>query len=133
MSNAPYPCPLGRNTALLRPIALWSLDTFGDDSPVLIGVDLGHPKVSFHPVFLDVDDPVDNLADFIAPETWDVVVVVAEARDVSSHRSHGLIAHAVDRAGETATELDQYCGQRRPLRSFGGRLHDACLELLGIW
>ena len=133
MSSTPYPCPLGRNTALLRPIALWSLDTFGDDAPLLIGVDLGHPKVSFHPVFLDEDDPVDNLADLIAPDTWDVIVVLAPARSVSSQRSQGVIAHVVDRAGQTATELDQSCGQRRPLRSFGGRLHAACLELLGIW
>ena len=133
MPHASYPCPLGQNTALLRPIALWSLDTFGDDAPVLVGVDLGHPKVSFHPIFLEFDDPIDTMAGLIAPDTWDVIVVIADALDVSARQIEGVIAHAVDRWGNTATEIDQYCGQRRPLRAVGGRLHDACLELLGIW
>lgn len=137
MSDNPYPdalpCPLWTHTALLRPIALWSLDTFGDDPPMLIGVEFGSSRVRFHPVFLDPEDPIDTMADLIAPDEWDVLAVVANAYDVSAQRTHGVIAHAVDRAGRAATELDQPCGQRRPLRSFGGRLHDACLEMLGVW
>lgn len=96
---------------------------------MLIGVVLDAANVRFHPVELGEDDPIDDLADLAAPDPWDVLVVVAATSDVDSHMRHGTIAHAVDRLGGSATELDESCGRRRSLRAHGGRLHDACLEL----
>jgi hypothetical protein len=125
------PCPLSVYSGLLRPLASWCLDTFGEGPPMLVGVVLDAANVRFQPVELGEDDPLDDLADLAAPEPWDVLVVIAATADVDAHMRRGTVAHAVDRHGGSATELDEWCGRRRSLRARGGRLHDACLELFG--
>ena len=72
---------------------------------------------------------VDDLSDLAAPEPWDVIVVVAETAEIESVTHPGTVAHAVDRQGSSATELDEWCGRRRSLRLVRGRLHDACLDV----
>ena len=133
MSNGAYPCPLSAHSALLRPVAMWLLDTFGDGPPMLVGVEFTSPKVKFHPVRLHASDPLDTMAGLTAPDSWDVVGVVVEARDALGRSHAGVVAHCVDREGRSATELDEACGRRRALRTVRGRLHDACLELLFGW
>lgn len=112
---------------------MWLLDTFGDGPPMLVGVEFGHPKVRFHPVRLDPDDPLDTMAGLAAPDSWDVLGVVVEASDALGRAHAGAVAHCVDREGMSATELDESCGRRRSLRAVRGRLHDACMELLHGW
>ena len=124
------PCPLSTHTALLRPIARWSLDTFGGDPPMLVGVSLANPKALFHPISLDPFDPVTSIDQLVAPTSWDLVVVIVEALETGSEVRDGIVAHAVDRAGRSATELDDWCGRRRALRSRHGRLHKAAVQLL---
>ena len=123
------PCPFSAYAGLLRPLATWCLDTFGGGPPMLIGIVLGEENVRFQPVELGPDDPVDDLADLAAPEPWDVIVVVAETAEIESVPQPGTVAHAVDRHGSSATELDEWCGRRRSLRLVRGRLHDACLDV----
>lgn len=123
------PCPLPAYSSLLQPLASWCLDTFGEGPPVLVGVELGSPSVLFHPVELDDDDPIDHLADLAAPDRWDVLVFVADTGQLDDNMRRGTVAHAVDRLGCSATELDETCGRRRSLRHGRGRLHDACLEV----
>ncbi|MDW3177920.1 MAG: hypothetical protein R8J94_11070 [Acidimicrobiia bacterium] len=123
------PCPLSAYAALLQPLANWCLDTFGDGPPMLIGVVLGDAKVHFHPVELDDEHPIDDLADLAAPDRWDVLVVVAPTAEIDCRVGRGTVAHAVDRFGASATELDEPCGRRRALRLVRGTLHDACIEL----
>lgn len=121
---------------------MWLLDTFGDGqpdvvgnhgAPMLVGVELGSPKVAFHPVLLDLMDPIDTMAGLVAPDSWDVVGVVLDAWDGLGRSHTGRLAHCVDRDGRSATELDEWCGRRRSLRAVHGRLHDACMELLHGW
>ncbi len=120
--------PLAPNLSVLRPLALWCLDTFGEDAPMLVGIQLADEHVRFHPVQLS-DDPLDDLAGLAAPSDWDVAVVVAHTETINSQRLSGTIAHAVDRFGSCATELDDDCGRRRSLRTVRGSLHSACLTL----
>lgn len=96
---------------------------------MLIGVEFASPHVQFHPVYLDEEDPLDTLVGLIAPRSWDVLAVVVEAYDTFGRVSSGVVSHCVDREGRSATELDEWCGRRRSLRTFRGRLHDACTEL----
>ena len=127
MSNCESsPCQLSTHSSLLRPVAQWCLDTFGDDAPMLIGVAMGPDKVSFHPVQLSCDDPLTDLAGLAAPIDWDVVVAVVPTRDVDAPYGDGILAHSADRHGASATEIDDWCGHRRPLRSARGRLHALC-------
>jgi hypothetical protein len=123
------PCPLPTYSSLLRPLALWCLDTFGEGPPMLIGVTLGNENVHFQPVELHEADPIDDLSGLVAPEPWDVVVVVAPTDEIDLERHSGTVAHAVDRLGWSATELDEWCGRRRSLRTFRGRLHNACVKV----
>ena len=109
------------------------LDTFGDDPPMLVGVELASPNVSFHPVYLDEDDPIDTMAGLVAPDSWDLLAVVVEAFDTFGRVSSGVVSHCIDRDGRSATELDEWCGRRRSLRTFNGRLHEACKEVLIPW
>ncbi len=136
MSDNPYshplPCPLWTHTALLRPVAVWTLDSFGEDPPMLVGVELATPSVKFHPVYLDEADPLDTMSGLVAPDSWDLLSVVVEAHDAGGRLHNGVLAHVIDRAGRSATELDEWCGRRRSLRAFNGRLHDACTELFEI-
>lgn len=132
MSYPTLPCKLSANASLLRPIALWSLDTFEQNTPVLIGVEFTSPKISFHPVVLAESNPFDTLAGLLAPPTWDVLVVVIDGFDLVSRVRSGVIAHCVDRSGQSATEMDDRCGRRRSLYSSGGILHTACLEIFGF-
>ena len=120
------PCQLSAHSSLLRPVALWCLDTFGDDAPMLVGVGMGPDNVHFHPVQLSPDDPLADLAGLTAPDDWDVVVAVVPTRDTDAPYGDGVLAHAVDRFGASATEIDDWCGHRRPLRSARGRLHSLC-------
>jgi hypothetical protein len=122
------PCPFPTYSSLLRPLALWCLDTFGEGPPMLIGVSLGGMAAHFQPIELCDEDPVDDMADLLAPDRWDVLVVVAPTEAGSEIRG-GTVAHAVDRFGASATELDDFCGRRRSLRMLRGRLHEACLEV----
>ena len=96
---------------------------------MLVGVVLGDAKVQFHAVELAEADPIDDLADLAAPDPWDVLVVVASTAEIDGRLGHGIIAHAVDRFGASATELDESCGRRRTLRLVRGALHDACVEV----
>lgn len=123
------PCPFPAYAPLLRPLAAWCLDTFGEGPPMLVGVILGEVNVRFQPVELRESDPIDELADLAAPDPWDVVVVVADTTDLEIDLRRGTVAHAVDRLGASATELDEWCGRRRSLRVLHGRLHDACVEV----
>lgn len=123
------PCPLSVYSGLLQPLASWCLDTFGEGPPVLVGVVLGDANVRFHAVELDEADPIDDLADLAAPDPWDVLVVVASTVTMNGTPGRGIVAHAVDRFGASATELDESCGRRRTLRLVRGVLHDVCLEL----
>ena len=125
------PCHSASNASLLRPIALWTLDVFGDDSPMLVGVSFAEPKVEFEPVFLDPFKPFVSLAELIAPPTWDALTVVVDAQDITGNLGDAIIAHTVDLAGRSATEADLYCGRRTTLRTLQGRLHTACLDLFG--
>ena len=121
--------PLAPNLSVLRPLALWCLDTFGDDAPMLIGIGFDDEQVYFHPVELSIHDPLGDLAGLAAPSDWDVLVVVAEVRTLDGPRLGGTIAHAVDRLGGCATELDDGCGHRRSLRALRGSLHATCSAL----
>jgi len=96
---------------------------------MLVGVELGDPNVQFHAVELDDFDPIDDLADLAAPDSWDLVVVVAPTTETGDRIGLGTVAHATDRSGASATELDEACGRRRSLRLVRGALHDACVEL----
>ncbi len=127
-----YPCPLWNHNRLLRPIAVWSLDTFGGEPPILIGCTLRERNARFIPVPLDPFDPVEAMADLIIPDEWDVLAVVTNTHDAGPRVRDGIVAHCVDRAGRSATELDEWCGRRRSLTTVGGRLHDACLELFSV-
>lgn len=129
MSYPLLPCHSPNNASLLRPIAIWTLDVFGEDSPMLVGASFTEPKVKFEPVFLDPFEPLASLAGLIAPPTWDVLTVIVDAHDLDGKLGDAIVAHTVDRAGRSATEADLYCGRRTTLRAFGGRLHSACLEL----
>jgi len=121
-------CQFSARTSLLRPLATWCLDTFGEDAPMLVGVRLGPDAVHFQPIQLGEDDPLNDLAGLAAPSDWDVAVVVAPAH--STELPHGgVVAHAVDRDGSSATELDEFCGRRRPLKTIRGVLHTRCVEL----
>ena len=130
MSYPLLPCHSAANASLLRPIARWTLDVFGDDSPMLVGVSLVEPKAQFEPVFLHPFDPLSSLAEMLAPPTWDVLTLVVDGHDIAA-RSFGdaVIAHTVDRSGRSATEVDLYCGQQRSLSAVSGRLHTACLQV----
>lgn len=123
------PCPLSACSGLLQPLANWCLDTFGEGPPMLVGVVFGGVTVTFHAVELDEADPVGDLAELAAPDPWDVLVVVAATSTIDGAFSTGVVAHAVDRFGASATELDEACGRRRTLRLVRGALHDACVEL----
>lgn len=123
------PCPLSAYSPLLHPLARWCLDTFGEGPPMLVGVVLGDDTVRFQPVELDEVDPIDDLADLAAPDPWDVLVVIASTAEIDGSSAAGTVAHAIDRYGASATELDEPCGRRRTLRLIRGRLHDACVEL----
>ncbi len=130
MSYPLLPCHSPNNASLLRPIALWTLDVFGDDAPMLVGVTFSEPKVNFEPVFLDPFKPFDSLAELAAPPTWDALTVVVDAEDIgSANLGYAIVAHTVDRLGRSATEADLYCGRRNSLQTIYGRLHTACLEL----
>lgn len=131
MSEIP-PCHFWTNSPLLRPIALWSLDTFGGDTPMLIGVRFDQDHAQFTPVPLDPFDPVASMADLVIPDDWDVLAVVTGAHEAGSKVREGVLAHCIDRAGRSATELDDWCGRRRALRAVRGHLHDACLELFSV-
>lgn len=122
-------CQLTTRLSVLRPLALWCLDTFGEDSPMLVGVRLAAKKVHFHPIALSEEDPLTDLAGLAAPHDWDIVVVVAQTAELDSPHSGGTIAHAVDRFGGSATELDDWCGRRRSLRTLRGSLHLICLGM----
>ena len=117
---------------MLRPIALWSLDTFGEDPPMLIGVRFDADQVRFFPAPLDPFDPVASMADLNIADDWDVLAVVTDAHEAGAKVREGVLAHCVDRAGRSATELDDWCGRRRALRAIRGPLHDACLELFSV-
>ena len=127
-----YPCPLWTHAPRLRPVALWLLDTFGDDPPMLVGVQFTEPKALFFPVELDPADPMASMADLIVPDSWDVLAVVVETQEIGSASPDGVISHAIDRAGRSATELDERCGRRRKLHARNGKLHQACLELFSV-
>ena len=130
MSNSSFPCPLSTNHALLRPIAIWTLDTYGDDPPMLVGVELGSPTVSFHPIYLDDEDPLVTIDSIVAPPSWDLVVAVVEAYDAFDRVHSGQVVHCVDNEGRSATVMDDWCGRRRTLQAFTGRLHHACVAVL---
>jgi len=122
-------CQFSAHSAALHPIANWCLDTFGEGYPMLIGVSFAAEHVNFHPVELWEGDPLSDLESLIAPASWDVVVIVATTEQFNHRAAGGIVAHAVDRAGQTATTLDEPCGRRRTLRTLRGRLHDVCLAL----
>ena len=121
-------CPLSPATSVLRPLAMWCLDTFGDGPPMLVGVMLGADKVHMHPIEL-ADDPLLDMTNLVAPDEWDFLVLVASATTIGSRFDGGTISHAVDRNGGSATELDEWCGRRRSLRLIRGQLHDACVAV----
>lgn len=123
------PCPLSAYSGLLRPLAAWCLDTFGEGPPMLIGVVFGESNVVFQPVELDEHDPIDDLHTLAAPDPWEVLVIVVTTTQLGTRPSDGVVAHAIDRFGSAATELDEPCGRRRSLRSVGGPLHDASVAL----
>lgn len=125
------PSPLSPCAGLLRPLTAWCLDTFGEGPPMLIGVTLHRSSVTFHPIELDDDDPVADLAGLAAPDPWDVLVILAPATELGGGRLEGIIAHAIDRFGSSATELDEASGRRRSLNAVGGPLHEAGLALFG--
>ncbi len=122
-SREPNPCPLNARQSVLRPLALWCLDTFSEDHPMLVGIHLAADKVHFNPVQLSDEDPLTDLGGLAAPLDWDVLVVVATTSTLDSPHSGGTIAHAVDRFGGSATELDDWCGRRRSLHTLRGSLH----------
>lgn len=125
------PCPLSAYSGLLRPLATWCLDTFGEGPPILIGVIFGETNVRFQPVELDDDDPLADLRRLAAPDSWEVVVIVVSTTLLGARPANGIVAHAVDRFASSATELDEACGRRRSLHTIGGPLHDASLALFG--
>lgn len=123
-------CPLPTYSSLLHPLAAWCLDTFGEGPPMLVGVAFGDTQVRFHPIELCDLDPLHDLAGLIAPDDWDALVVIAPTCEAQRQTPNGTVAHAVDRTGRSATELDDPCGHRRSLHVLRGRLHDTCLTVL---
>ena len=123
------PCHLNAHLSVLRPLAIWCLDTIGEDAPMLVGVQLAEGNVHFRPVQLSSNDPIADLSGLAAPSDWDALVVVTETTALNTTPANGVLAHAVDRFGGCATELDDACGHRRSLRTLRGSLHSTCLAL----
>ena len=96
---------------------------------MLVGVSFAAEHVDFHPIELWEGDPISDLGSLVAPSAWDVIVVVASTERFDHRTPGGIVAHAVDRARQSATTLDEPCGRRRCLRTVRGQLHDACLAL----
>lgn len=127
------PCSQSIYRSILGPLVNWCLDTFGEDAPVLIGVHLGPEHMQLHHTELSIVDPIRDLASRRASDDWDVVIVVLETARIDGLPHSGVVAHAMDRHGQSATVLDEQCGRRRPLRHPSGWLHRVTLSLFDVF
>ena len=119
---------------LLSSIAWWCIDHLSDDAPLLVGVVPGEQTVELQHIDLCPDDPIADLAQLAAPAAWKAIVVVwaPSAAPVACQHSPAVIAHALDRRGNSHTELARGVGSAGGGRILVARLDAACRAVLGL-
>jgi len=119
---------------LLSSIAWWCLDHLSEDAPLLVGVLPGEQTVELQHIELCPDDPIADLAQLAAPAPWEAIVVVwAPSVDpIACQHSPAVIAHAVDRRGNSHTEFASGARSAGGGRILVARLDTACRAVLGL-
>ncbi|NNC79743.1 MAG: hypothetical protein HKN94_06265 [Acidimicrobiales bacterium] len=120
--------------SMLAPLASWALNTLDATPPKLIGVELGDDVVSMQVIELEANDPLGDLANLAAPDSWSAIVVLAEATacrlGTPAAARHVQLAHAVDRLHHGATEYRSRSGTTASIRASLGRLDELCRGLI---
>jgi len=119
--------------AMLAPLASWALSTLDPSPPKLIGVEAAEDAVTMHVIELDQRDPLGDLAQLVAPDTWVAAVVLSEATALRlgtpASARHVQVAHAVDRRHHGATEYRSRSGTTSSVRRSVGLLDELCRRL----
>jgi hypothetical protein len=119
---------------LLSSIAWWCVGHMSDDAPLLVGVVPGEQTVELQHIDLCPGDPIADLAQLAAPASWEAIVVVwaPSAVSVVCQHSPAVIAHALDRRGNSHTEFSPGVGSAGGGRILVARLDTACRAVLGL-